>query len=64
MPRSQQEGAEEPETNSSVPQQEGQSDAKEGEVIADYDLDIDYEGSDPKNKLVAQAEKEEDPDAE
>ena len=26
-------------------QQEGQPDATEGKVIADYDLDVDYEGS-------------------
>ena len=33
-------GAEKPEQD---PQQEDQSDAAEGEDIADYDLDIDYE---------------------
>ena len=30
------------------PQQEDQSDATEGKDIADYDLDVDYEGSEPK----------------
>ena len=62
MPWSQQEGAEEPETNPSVPQQEEQPDASEGKVIADYDPDVDYEGSEPKNEPVTQEEKEEDPD--
>ena len=33
----------------SVPQQEGQTNAIVGKVIADYELDVDYEpeGSDP-----------------
>ena len=39
------EGAGEPETNLSVPQQEAQPDAAESEVIVDYGSDIDYEGS-------------------
>ena len=39
--QSQPEGAKEPETNSNVPQQEGQVDIPEGKVIADYDLDTD-----------------------
>ena len=42
--RSQQEGEEEPDRG---PQQEGQLDATEGKDIADYDLDVDYEGSEP-----------------
>ena len=35
----QSEGIEETETNASVSQQEEQADTKEGEVIADYELD-------------------------
>ena len=58
------EGAGEPETNSSVPQQEEQPDASEGKVIVDYDLHIDYERSDPKNEPVAQEKKDENSDAE
>ena len=34
---------EEPETNPSVPQQEEQSDTREGKVIADFNPDVDYE---------------------
>ena len=37
------EGAKEPETNSSVPQQEEQRDATQGKVIADYNPDLGYE---------------------
>ena len=50
----QQGGAEEPETHSSVPHQEGQADATRGKVVANYDLDIDYntEVSDPKIEAV------------
>ena len=62
--RSQQESAEEPETNLSVPQQEEHPDTVEDRDITDYDLDIDYEGSEPKNEQVAQEQKEEDPEAE
>ena len=40
---SQQEGAAEPQNNASVMQLEEQTDAKEGEAIVDYELDIDYE---------------------
>ena len=57
-------GTREPETNHSVPQQEEQPDATEGKVIADYGLDINYEGSEPKIELDVQAEKEENSDAE
>ena len=64
MPWSQQEGAEEPVTNPSVPQQEERPGTAEGEDIADYHLETDYEGSEPKNEPVAQEQKEEDPDAE
>ena len=60
----QQEGAEGPETNLTVPQQEEQPDATKGKVIADYDPDKDFEGSNPINEPVAQEEKEEDPNAE
>ena len=41
------EGTGKPEKNLSVPQQEEQPDAAEGKVIVDYNLDIDYEGSEP-----------------
>ena len=58
---SQQEGEEEPDRES---QQEGQLDATGGKDIADYDLDIDYEGSEPKFQPVTQVEREADPDAE
>ena len=46
-----QEGAEEPETNPSVPQKEEQRDAREGKVTAVYDPNADYEPetSDPDN---------------
>ena len=60
---SQQEGTE-PESNPSVPQQEEQPHAIEGEHIVGYDPDIDYEGLEPENKPAAQEQKEEDPDAE
>ena len=59
----QSEGKEEPETNPSVPQQEEQPDATEGNDIVEYDPDIDYEGSEPKNEWVAQEQKEKDPGA-
>ena len=41
MPWSWQGGAEEPETNVIVPQQEGLADATSDKTIADYDLDVD-----------------------
>ena len=49
---------EKPETNISVPQQEEQTNATGGEVIADYDPDVDYEpdGSDPEIKAVNEDE--------
>ena len=64
MPWSQQGCTEEPDTNVSVPQQEGQADATSGDDIEDYDLDIDYEleGSDPDIEAVN--EEEENSDAE
>ena len=62
-PWSQQEGTE-PESNPSVPLQEDQRDTTEGEVIVDYDLDMDYERSEHKNEQGAPEENEEDPDAE
>ena len=42
------------------------ADALDGEVIADYELDIDYEpeGSDPELKPVNQVQEEADPDVE
>ena len=57
-PHSQQEHTES-ESNSTVPQQEEQPDAAEGEDIVDYDLDIDSDGSKPKNEPAAQEEKKE-----
>ena len=64
MPWSEQEGAGEPETTVSVPQQGGEAEATRGKAIADYDLDIEYkpEGSDPDIK--AADEEEENSDAE
>ena len=64
--QSQVEGAGEPETNSSVPQQEGLADAIDRKVIIDYDLDIDYEseGSYPEIKPVDQVQEEDGPYAE
>ena len=46
-------GEEEPKTNPSVPQQEEQADATEGKVIADQELDVDYEQeeSDPEKSI-------------
>ena len=61
---SQQEGAEEPKTNPSVPQQEEQPDVIEDEVIVDYDPDVDYEGSGLKIQPDVQKEKEENSDVE
>ena len=48
------------EINPSVPQQEEQTDATEGKDIVDFNSNVDYEGSEPKNKPVAQQQKEED----
>ena len=63
-PWTQQGGTEEPETNTNVSQQEEQTDASEGEVVADYDPDVDYkpEGSDPE--IEALNGEEENNDAE
>ena len=60
------EGAEKSETNPSDPQQEDQSDATDGKVVAGYKPDIDCkpEGSDPEIEPVNLAQKEEDSDAE
>ena len=59
--RPEQEGMEESERD---PQQREQPDATEGKVIADYDLDVDYEGSEPKVEPDALEQREDDPDAE
>ena len=58
MPWSQQEVAGQPETNVSVPQQGGQTDASRDGEVADYDLDVDYkpEGSEPDIKAVNEEE--------
>ena len=61
---SQSEDAKEPETNPSVPQQEEHPDATEGKVMVDYNPNIDYYLSEPRNEPVAQEEKEENSDAE
>ena len=55
-----QSGKDEPKTNLNVPQQDGQPDAAGGEDIADYDLDIGYEGSEPKVEPVNQDQREDD----
>ena len=47
--RSQQKGVEKPESD---PQQEDQPDTIGGNDIADYGLDVDYEGSEPKVSRV------------
>ena len=51
---------EEPQTNTIVPQQEGQGDISEGKVLADHELDVDYEpeGSDSENEPIAPREEE------
>ena len=54
-------GTEEPERD---PQQKDQPDTTGGKVITDYNLDIDYEGSEPKAKQSAPEQREVDPDAE
>ena len=59
--RSQQEGIEEPMED---PQQEDQPDITGGNDMEDYNLDEDYEGTEPKVKQSAQEQKEVDPDAE
>ena len=61
--QAQTEGTEESQTNPSVPQQEEQADATEAEVRADYELNIYYEETGPKNEQDAQKEKEENYDA-
>ena len=45
-------------------QQEDLPDATEGTDIEDYDLDLDYEGSEPKVEQSAQEQREVDLDAE
>ena len=60
IPRLQLEGVTEPKRD---PQQEEQPDTAEGEVIADYNLDADYERSEPKVEPDAPEQKEEDPNA-
>ena len=51
----------EPETILSTPQKEGYLDAAVNKDIADHDLDMDYEGSEPKVELVARDQREVDP---
>ena len=59
--RPQQEGAEEPEQDT---QQEDQPYVTEGKDRADYNLDVDYDGSEPKVEPVTQVEMEVNSDAE
>ena len=59
--RSQHEETEEPERD---PQQEKPPDATEGKDVVDYDPDVDYEWSELENELVAQDQREVDPNAE
>ena len=59
--RSQQEGVEEPDRDH---QQEDQQDTTGGKDLADYDPDVDYEGSEPKVKQHAQEQKKLDTDTE
>ena len=59
--RLQQEGAEDPDRD---PQQDDQSVTAEGKDIADYDPNVDYEGSEPKVESDAQVEREVNSDAE
>ena len=61
---SQQEGIEEPDTNPSVSQQEEHPYATKGKVIADYDPDVDSEGSEPMNDPDGQEKKVESSDEE
>ena len=53
-------------TTPSDPQQEEQPDVKEGKVIADYELDIDYDrkGSEPENEPHAQEQRDQNSDIE
>ena len=51
------EGTEEPQTNTSVPQQERQADATEGKVIADYKLDVDYKSEGQTSQLLKKKRK-------
>ena len=59
-------GAEELETNPSVPQQEEQTDARDGKAIEDYDPNIAYEpeGSDSDIKAVKKEKENSDIDYE
>ena len=57
-------GKVEPETKLNVPQQEGHPDTTEGGDIADYDMDIYYEVSEPDNEQAAQKQREVDPNEE
>ena len=52
-----------PSTILNAPQQKGHPVTTVGRDITDYDLDIGYEGSEPKVEQVAQEQREVDPDA-
>ena len=59
--RSQEEGAEQPKRD---PQQGDKPDAIVGKDIEDYNMDINYEGLEPKVEQRAQEQREVDPDTE
>ena len=63
-PRLQQGGTEEPETNPSLPQQEEQPDATECKLVADYNLDVDYEPEGSVSYIKAVDEEEANSNAE
>ena len=56
--------AEEPENNSSAPQQEELSDAREDKFIADYYIDVDYKPEESNPDIKAVNKEEENSDAE
>ena len=58
------EGKDELEKILNAPQQEDHPDTAEGRDIADYDPDVDFEGSELKVEPVAQEQREVDPDVE
>ena len=60
----QSEGEDESETNLNAPYQEGTTRHLEGGGIAEFNLDVDCEGSEAKVEPVTQKQREEDPDAE
>ena len=49
-------------SNSLIATRRMQPDTTECKVMVDYNLDIEYEGSEPNNEPVAQEEKDENSD--